>query len=687
MSVVMMAMRKQNAATRYAGQTGVRGRAEREFTFIRGACKDSYSDSSYLPDMIAVASLAAALHLLPRPARVAVRQGCSAAVPLAIAASFDTGARDEIDRRWGPLGIGRLHASTTPTIVVRHDAALASQAYRLIVGTRGATIEASSDDGAFYGAMTLAQLPQRLQSGWRMPCVNIEDAPALRWRILSDDVSRGPLPTMRYFEERIRTIAAFKMNGYSPYMEHVFLSPTDPLPAPLDGITPSQLHALAVYARRFHVALIPEQQTFAHMHDTLEIERYAEAAAFPHGFLLSPASSLTLPYLTRIIRQELAAVPHPPFFHIGSDETSTLGEGATAAYVASHGGRSRVYAAHVNAMAQIIAPSKARLMLWDDGVENDPAIMTMISRSDVLVNWHYGAEETFEPYIRLIARGGFQQMVAPGANNWNEIFPDVKTALANERRFIDEGKAAHVLGLFETEWNDDGETLYEATWYPILYAAADAWEQRDVDPARFRADFPAAFFGVDDPRYGDDISLLSDILTRLEAVHAGSTDRLFWSDPFDSAVDASMAKVDLRTVRLEAERVEQHLIFAHPPLHANAAAVMFLAARRYDVLGREYQIAHEIRTDYYAPSFRGLIWCVYWMWELRDDFEGLAPLYERVWRYESRSGHLASNLERYHLAAQTAIERADAFERAAYEDYERTKTLPPLDSVIAVPTP
>ena len=68
--------------------------------------------------------------------------------------------------------------------------------------------------------------------------MRIADRPALRWRILSDDVSRGPLPTMRYFEERIRTIAAFKMNGYSPYMEHVFVSPTDPLPAPLDGITP-----------------------------------------------------------------------------------------------------------------------------------------------------------------------------------------------------------------------------------------------------------------------------------------------------------------------------------------------------------------------------------------------------------------------------------------------------------------
>jgi hypothetical protein len=609
-------------------------------------------------------------------------------------ANFDPAARDELDERWDALGIGKLGtvAAGNAAISFHYDQSIGPQAYRLTVRGGHASIESSDVAGAFYAAMTLAQLPVRWHGAWTMPCVSIEDHPALQWRVLSDDVSRGPLPTMRYFEERIRTIAAFKMNGYSPYMEHVFVSPTDPLPAPLDGVTPAQLHELTEYAARFHVSLVPEQQSFAHMHNTLRLERYAGAAELPHGFLLAPNIPLSMEYLARIVAQELAAVGRPPFFHIGSDETATLGLGSTQSYVAQRG-RSNVYAEHIVAMDRLIASSGARLMLWDDGIENDPGIMKLIPRNAVVVNWHYGAEPSFERYIQTIASGGLQQMVAPGASNWNEIFPAIDTALGNERRFIDEGKAAHVLGLFQTVWHDDGETLYEATWYPVIYAAAAAWESGDVEPERFAADFPSAFFGVDDGVYGADVASLGQISRLLEAPDYayGQSDALFWADPFDSAGNQT-ARADLRQVRLSAEAVEANRYFERPPLHANAAFVMSLAARRYDVLGRKFQIAGEVRAMYAdalahaktdsETTLRDLYWCRYWMWELRDAYEDVAPLYAQAWRYESREGHLASNLERYHLAAQKAIDRADAFYRVTRE-YVTSKTLPPLESVLS----
>ncbi|MGD0966883.1 MAG: glycoside hydrolase family 20 zincin-like fold domain-containing protein [Candidatus Aquilonibacter sp.] len=622
-----------------------------------------------------------ALHVIPRPVSLDVG-ACSIAPPIAAPGGIDAGALDEWRERWKALGIGRVSESATSPVRFIRDGSLTPQAYRLIVTASGITIWSADSAGAFYGMMTLAQLPVRAGDAWRVPCVRISDRPALEWRILSDDVSRGPLPTMRYFKERIRTIAAFKMNGYSPYMEHVFASPTDPLPAWPDGITPAQLHELDLYAARYHVALIPEQQTFAHMHNTLRIEQYASAADFPHGFLLDPGSTLAAAYLKRIIAQELAEVPRPPFFHIGSDETSTLGEGTSTEYVASHGGRSAVYAQHINEMNALIAPSGARIMLWDDGIESDPSIIKLLPRTAVIVNWHYDAEKSFEPYIRTIAGGGFEQMVAPGANNWSRIFPDLTTALPNERLFIDEGKAAHVLGLFQTVWHDDGETLFEATWYPVLYAAADAWSTSDG----FADDFPSAFFGVNDPRYAADELLLGALDSRLSE----TGDKLSWADPFAPAVAARMQNVDLRQFRLDAERVATDMLAVRPPLHVNAAAVMLLAARRYDALGRRYQIAQEVR-NYYAdaalhPSdaVRDLYWCKYWFWEQRDTDERLAIEYAQAWRYEDREDHLASNLERYHLDAQQAIRRADAIDRATYDDYVPNKTLPPLDTVLGL---
>ncbi|MDP9017548.1 MAG: beta-N-acetylhexosaminidase, partial [Candidatus Eremiobacteraeota bacterium] len=474
--------------------------------------------------------------LIPQPQSL-VAHSCGKSFdfgrPLRVNAAVDEGALSLLNERWHSLGIPRAVRSSAPDITISLHGSSA-QSYRLVVDGPRVSIEAGDADGAFYAMMTLAQLPQNVNGAWVLPCVAISDRPALPWRVLSDDISRGPLPSMRYFKERIRTIAAFKMNGYSPYMEHVFADPRNPLPAPLDGITPAELHELSIYAKRFHVAFIPEQQTFAHMHNTLRWEEYAPAAELPHGYLLSPANPLSLRYQKELIADELAAVPHPPFFHIGSDEPSDLGRGQTKTLVDTQGDAA-VYAAHITQMADLVAPSGARIMVWDDAIQGKPDILNHIPKSTVIINWHYGAEKTYAPYIKTIASHGFDQMIAPGALNWNEIWPDLAAAIPNEQHFIAQGKDGKVLGLFQTVWHDDGESLYEATWYPVLFAAGSAWETRDVAPDRFAQDFPSAFFGSDDQRYGQDIVALSDAVHRLKA-QGDSTHYLFWGDPLDGRI-------------------------------------------------------------------------------------------------------------------------------------------------------
>ncbi len=638
------------------------------------------------------------LHLVPRPQTIVTIPNC--AVPASEVLTGlarrppDAGGFDLLRARWNQLAIRAAKRSIA--VSARGGVPQRVGAYRLDVDAGGVRIASGDAEGTADALATLAQLAERDGGSWSVPCVHVVDAPALRWRILSDDVSRGPLPTMRYFRERIRTIASFKMNGYSPYMEHVFVDPRHPLPAPLDGITPGELHDLATYATRYHVAFVPEQQTFAHMHETLRWERYAPLAESPHGYLISPANPAGEDYVRDLIADELAAVPRPPFFHIGSDEPSDLGQGRSKAMVAAQG-EGNVYARHVIETANfVISHGGGRPLVWDDALARHPELFATLPKQLVFVNWHYGAEPTYRPYIDRIAHGGFDQLVAPGALNWNEIYPDLDGALGNIDRFVSEGKTAHVLGLFQTVWHDDGETLFEATWYPVLYAAASAWEDGPVDRARYARDFPAAFFGSDDARYADDLRSLARCKALLHGNPREYGDYLFWDDPLSPDLASVAQTLDLSALRLAAEDAIAHLRLAPPPpLHANAAAVMFLAARRYDALGREYQIAQEARESYdgarrnavsHAGSvYRGLYVAKYLFWEQRDTMLALEPLMRAAWEYENRSSHEASVLERYRVAADRAIERADRISDAAYRDYAEKKTLPSFDAALGLP--
>jgi hypothetical protein len=639
---------------------------------------------------------AAAPALVPRPVLVQpVPCGAGFALrsPLRVAPGTDPGGLQLVRERWTALGIPA--PVTTPGAAglrVRVVPSLGPGAYELTASPHGVAIAGGDAEAVFDGLATLAQLPESDgRGGWRLACVRIADRPALRWRIVSDDISRGPLPTMDYFRARIRGLAAFKINGYSPYMEHVFADARHPIVAFPERLTAGELHDLATYARRFHVALIPEQQTFAHMHESLKFEQLAPLAELPHGYLLAESDPATYAYLAPLIRAEASAAAPMPFFHLGADEPIDLGRGRTPR-------TPQTFADHVTRVAAMLGANPARPMIWDDAVQADPSILPLLPKRTVIVAFHYGAEPSFARYIATIANAGFDLMVSPGANNWNQIYADLTTAYANEAQFLADAKAAHtahVLGMFETVWHDDGESLYEATWAPVAFAAASAWQPGPVDRASWHRTFAAAFFGPRDAqrfaRDLDDLQAASDALR--SPPESDPPDYLFWSDPFDARIQARVQHFDLARIRLDAEDVMDHLARVRPPLHAQAARAMRLAALRYDVLARRFQIGAEARADYDdarahaaahddAIVYRGLNIAKYLCWELRDEMTALAPLYAAAWDAESRPAGRDRVLVRYARAAQIAVGEADALYAAAREDYLRGGTLPPFDEAI-----
>jgi hypothetical protein len=455
-------------------------------------------------------------------------------------------------------------------------------------------------------------------------------------------------------------------------------------------LTADELRALGAYARRFHVALIPQQQTLAHMHESLKYEELAPLAELPHGYLLSPGDPATYAYLDPLLRAELTAAGPVPFFHLGADEPIDLGRGRTPRTAA-------VFAAHVTRLAAIVTAAGARPLIWDDAIQQDPAILALLPKPTVIVTFHYGAEASFARYIATVAHAGFDQFISPGANNWNELYADLDTAYANEAQFIADGKAAHVLGMFETVWHDDGESLFEATWPAVAFAAAGAWQTAPVDRARWHAAFARAFFGSDDAGFAHDLDALAAARAQLRTTpQSDPPDYLFWSDPFDARVQTRLASTNVAAMRRSAEAVMTHLARAHPPLHANAAEVMRLGALRYDALGRRFEIGAEARADYEdarahalgrddALVYRDLNVAKYLCWELRDELTALEPLYARAWRYESTEPGLDRVRVRYAQGAQDAVRDADRLNAAAREDYLRERRLPAFAGVMSRP--
>jgi alpha-glucuronidase len=64
------------------------------------------------------------------------------------------------------------------------------EGYVLDISAGGIVVVAPSPRGLFYGVMSLIQMIRASESG-KLPCVLIKDYPALAWRGISDDISRG----------------------------------------------------------------------------------------------------------------------------------------------------------------------------------------------------------------------------------------------------------------------------------------------------------------------------------------------------------------------------------------------------------------------------------------------------------------------------------------------------------------
>ncbi len=608
--------------------------------------------------------------------------------------------------RYGSALSKSIYSDATPGASAPADlpAEMKSEGYIITPDRQGIALTAATSSGIFYALQTVKQLIEGHGNQAILHTATIRDWPALKYRGLDDDLSRGPFPTLEFQKKQIRTIAAYKLNIYSPYFEHTMQYTGHPLMGPPGGtFTQAQARELVAYAARYHVTIIPEQEAFGHLHYLLNWEQYAPLAETQHGHVFAP-SAPEAQKLTHEMFSELAQINPGPFLHLGADETVDLGKGRTKAQVDAEG-LGAVYLSYLQSIVADLKPLNRKLLFWGDIAMHDPDLVKQLppdfKQATIAVAWEYNPQpKGYSRWITPFTNAGMETWVAPGINNWSRTYPNYNNGLTNIQQFTVQGQQLGVTGQLNTIWDDDGEALADNNWYGILFGAEAAWHQGEASIPAFQSSYGAVFHG---DLTGKINQAQQEIMAAHQILHdtalkTDGSDLVFWIDPWsvDGQREATQIRPILSELRLHAERAITLIAQArnaNPNIRENDALdALDLGARRLDLIGLKFQISDEIATTYAAAyalqtskvredrmevsrqlndinSVNGKLQ------DLRNNYSLLRDLYEQAWLKTNRPYFLRNNLERYDFTIQLWLSRIDKV-RTAQRQWSNSQTIP-----------
>lgn len=588
------------------------------------------------------------------------------------------------------LRLCRKPGGDAPALRFRKDAA--SEDYVLEVRPEEVVCGAPHEAGLLYAVQTLRQLIRANRTGQALPCLRIEDWPALRWRCFQDDLTRGPSSRLATMQRDVRLGAFLKMNVWTYYMEYQYAWKKHPQIGPKDGsLTPEDLAALVKFAEPFHVGIMGNQQSFGHFEDILRHRQYA--ALRETGAILNPLKEETYRLLDDLYSEVVPLLPFE-FFNVCCDETYGLGRGPSKE-LAGQIGVGGLYVRHIRRVHQLVKGKYGkRMMMWGDIILRHPAHLKDIPPDVIMLTWGYDARASFEGQIVPFARSGFDFFVCPGVSNWSRILPDFGTATVNIRNFVRDGAKHGAMGMLNTAWEDDGESLNAPKWHGHAWAAECAWNAAATDPRDFNRRIGAVLFGEAGDHFGTAIELLAQA-HRLGGMN-GMNNRRFWQNDLvpkrPPAETRKSAEALLRIVQPAIEHLQA--CRKQAVIHGELIDHFLLGARRMERIARRMLDGLEAAEAYAracragrqdAPKHLDKVASI--LQASRDAHDALGKEFARLWLIESKPYALDWTMRRYAGLRQW---HDDMLARlaAARKGFEAGKPLPtPEQFGLPLPTP
>ena len=402
--------------------------------------------------------------LVPAPAKLAWKRGV--AVALGPETRFAVACPDPAAADWTRTHLEawfgfepRVEASREAPAAAKGD-----EGYELRADPGLVVLGARTLRGAKWAAHALRQAALRLRSGWTMPALEIEDAPALPFRGLH--LCWFPETSPLRIERLVRLAASYRFNhvvlepwGTFRGTRHPELSWPD---APFDPVAARRLAALA---DDLGTTLVPQFNSLGHAsgsrwksgkHAALDFRPELEPLFEPGGWNWCLSNPDAVAAVRDIVEEMHDAFGSPPFFHLGFDEAEAPSCPLCRAAKPSWGA---LAASHLRALCDLLAARGARAMVWHDMLlaRGDPrwagfyanarspetagALLGAIPRDAVVCDWFYGPPASAYPTLDFFKARGFDTL----ACTWE----DSGGIDAQARHARDAG----LFGLLHTTWH------------------------------------------------------------------------------------------------------------------------------------------------------------------------------------------------------------------------------------------
>lgn len=382
--------------------------------------------------------------------------------------SFQMGIRGEkMDRLFQKLGFFKEE--------------LGDEGYELFIDNNQVVLAANTPQGLFYGKQSLIQLIRGAQNN-TLQGLHIIDKPAVKYRGVMDDISRGPVPTLEYMKYQIRRFAELKINTLTYYTEHVVRTEKHPEFAPPGGaLSIAEWKELSEYAKEYYIELIPNFQSLGHAEKVLLCPKFQNIAESNTMYALTKPETLEF---MRDIYTEMSPAFESKFFHVNCDETFDIGRGPSSEKVKELG-VGRVYTDYMNQLSSILKDNGKRMMMWGDIVLQHPEILDILPKETVMMTWEYSDYDSYSKWIDPFVEKGFDFIICPGVLNSSRISPNYKMGIPNIQKFIKQGIEKGAIGVLNTVWDEGSLHTFDRDWYGVAYGAEHSWNPNKKELSDF----------------------------------------------------------------------------------------------------------------------------------------------------------------------------------------------------------